>query len=198
MRISKVSSDVNGEGKHTGHPTTFVHFEDPKNKKIKKLAIANIISQISKMKNTHVCLTGESPLEQEEAISVVYELAERGYVISISTSCSLPLNDVRMSRTFSFLVEVKCPSSGEVEKNTYRNLALLSSRDEIKFVINDIEDYVFAKDILIKYPTKADTIFTTDFNGGDLTMLRNISQWIVEDKTHRVRLGVPIDKLLSI
>jgi 7-carboxy-7-deazaguanine synthase len=42
-------------------------------------------------------------------------------------------------------MDLKCPSSGEAERNRWQNLAHLNSSDEIKFVIGTREDYEWAK-----------------------------------------------------
>jgi len=42
-------------------------------------------------------------------------------------------------------MDLKCPSSGEVERNLFTNIAHLKSTDEIKFVIGTVEDYEWAK-----------------------------------------------------
>jgi hypothetical protein len=42
-------------------------------------------------------------------------------------------------------MDLKCPSSGEVGRNRWENLAHLKATDEIKFVIGTVEDYEWAK-----------------------------------------------------
>jgi 7-carboxy-7-deazaguanine synthase len=42
-------------------------------------------------------------------------------------------------------MDLKCPSSGEVERNRFENIAHLKASDEIKFVIGTVEDYEWTK-----------------------------------------------------
>jgi 7-carboxy-7-deazaguanine synthase len=48
-------------------------------------------------------------------------------------------------------MDLKCPSSGEVERNRWDNLQRLKSTDEIKFVIGTQEDYDWSKEQIAKH-----------------------------------------------
>lgn len=194
LRVLDITSRIELEGKYVGFPTTFVHLARLKDKHIRKKAVATIISDISKMRNTHVCFVGENPLEQEEIMAIVYELAEKGYSTVIADNNDYILHDTRYNRTFSYRINVYCPSSGKVEDNLYSNLRELSQRDEVKFVIRDIDDYTFAKDIIKRHPTNAGITFVPDIKGDVLG--KELMNWIFEDKPYRVRLGFPIANII--
>ena len=49
------------------------------------------------------------------------------------------------------IMDLKCPSSGECDRNVYANLDRLRPHDEIKFVIGSREDYLWAKNTLEQY-----------------------------------------------
>lgn len=172
------------EGKFRGFPTTFIELADGNNKKVKKKAVATIISEINKMKNSHVMIIGDDVLEQEETLALVYELEEKSIKVCICANNSRPIDDTRSSRNFFYQVEVHCPSSEMEGTNYYENLRNLSSKDEVMFFIERIEDYVFAKATIKKYPTLATIIFTPT-----LGIHPDLVQWIIEDKPNRVRLG---------
>src|SRR5204863_9842855 len=55
--------------------------------------------------------------------------------------------DTRVRR----IMDLKCPSSGEVARNRFENIAHLKETDEVKFVIGTVEDYEWAKEQLAKY-----------------------------------------------
>ncbi|MBM3833657.1 MAG: 4Fe-4S cluster-binding domain-containing protein [Verrucomicrobia bacterium] len=88
-------------------------------------------------------LTGGEPLLQENALPLMQRLCDAGFVVLIETSGAHDISpvDARVHR----IMDLKCPSSGEVEKNLWRNLKHLKSSDEIKFVIGTHEDYEWAK-----------------------------------------------------
>ena len=49
------------------------------------------------------------------------------------------------------IVDVKCPGSGEADKNDWTNLDGLAPHDEVKFVIKDRADYEFARDVIARH-----------------------------------------------
>ncbi len=94
-------------------------------------------------------LTGGEPLLQPGAIPLTKALCDDGFTVLVETSGALDIAplDARVRR----IMDLKCPSSGEVERNRWENLPHLTGSDEIKFVIGTQEDYDWAKMQLSKY-----------------------------------------------
>jgi len=88
-------------------------------------------------------LTGGEPLLQSNSIPLMKQLCDDGFTVLVETSGALDIApvDTRVRR----IMDLKCPSSGEVEKNRWENLQHLKATDEIKFVIGTREDYAWAK-----------------------------------------------------
>ncbi len=88
-------------------------------------------------------LTGGEPLLQPIALPLMKQLCDDGFTVLVETSGALDISQVdpRVRR----IMDLKCPSSGEVERNRWENLAHLKATDEIKFVIGTVEDYEWAK-----------------------------------------------------
>jgi 7-carboxy-7-deazaguanine synthase len=89
------------------------------------------------------------------------------------------------------IMDVKCPGSGESDKNDWSNLAHLTRRDEVKFVIADRVDYEFARDIA-RRDDLIDRVNAVLFSPvhGELDP-RLLSQWVIEDRLPvRVQLQV--------
>ncbi len=88
-------------------------------------------------------LTGGEPLLQSNTLPLMRQLCDAGFTVLLETSGALDISpvDARVRR----IMDLKCPSSGEVERNRWENLAHLKSTDEIKFVIGTVEDYAWAK-----------------------------------------------------
>jgi 7-carboxy-7-deazaguanine synthase len=88
-------------------------------------------------------LTGGEPLLQKTALPLMRELCDAGYTVLLETSGAHDISavDPRVRR----IMDLKCPSSGEVERNRWENIANLKGTDEIKFVIGTVEDYIWAK-----------------------------------------------------
>ncbi len=88
-------------------------------------------------------LTGGEPLLQPNALPLMQALCEEGFTVLIETSGAHDISkvDPRVRR----IMDLKCPSSGEVERNRLANIPHLRPTDEVKFVIGTQEDYDWAK-----------------------------------------------------
>lgn len=90
--------------------------------------------------------TGGEPLLQPGVLPLMTRLCDRGHTVLVETSGALDISplDPRVRR----IMDLKCPSSGEVSRNRWDNLAHLRETDEIKFVIGTREDYAWARDLI--------------------------------------------------
>ncbi len=88
-------------------------------------------------------LTGGEPLLQRNSLSLLRQLCDDGFTVLIETSGAHDISaiDPRVRR----IVDLKCPSSGEVARNRFENIPHLRATDEIKFVIGTAEDYEWAR-----------------------------------------------------
>ena len=104
---------------------------------------SNLKSEISNFKLPLVELTGGEPLLQKNSLPLMKLLCDDGFTVLIETGGAHDISpiDSRVRR----IMDLKCPSSGEVERNLFSNLANLKATDEIKFVIGTLEDYEWAK-----------------------------------------------------
>src|SRR5206468_4315824 len=113
---------------------------------VHKLAapFSNPQSAIRNLKLPLVELTGGEPLLQPNALPLMKRLCDEGFTVLIETSGAHDISkiDPRVRR----IMDLKCPSSGEVARNHWENLQDLRSGDEIKFVIGTAEDYEWAKE----------------------------------------------------
>lgn len=91
-------------------------------------------------------LTGGEPLLQPSSLPLLRALCDDGFIVLLETNGAQDIAsvDARVRR----IVDLKCPSSGEVEKNRWQNLAHLRATDELKFVIATDEDYAWARQAL--------------------------------------------------
>lgn len=206
--VSEIVSSLQGEGKYTGYPTTFVRlfgcnlacpYCDTKyalKGKKTRMSVETVLSYIFKMGNQHVCLTGGEPLLQDSVYCLIYDLVERGYKVSIETNGAVAIDD-DSHRRYDYCMDIKCPSSKMDNRNILANLGHLLPQDEVKFVIYDYNDYIFARETLKKNPTKAKLIFSPCFTDGK-SNADQLSEWLVEDKIPNARLGIQIHKLIGI
>lgn len=88
-------------------------------------------------------LTGGEPLLQPAALPLMKRLCDDGFSVLLETSGAHDISkvDSRVCR----IMDLKCPSSGEVDRNRWDNLQHLKPTDEIKFVLGTLEDYTWMK-----------------------------------------------------
>jgi len=118
---------------------------------VQKLAIpfSSSKSQIPDFKLPLVELTGGEPLLQPNALPLMKALCDGGFTVLIETSGAHDISkiDPRVRR----IMDLKCPSSGEVERNRLGNIPHLKLTDEVKFVLGTQEDYDWAKEKIAQY-----------------------------------------------
>jgi 7-carboxy-7-deazaguanine synthase len=140
----------------------------------------------------HVCVTGGEPLAQKACLDLLTALCDAGHAVSLETSGALDVAgvDPRVSR----VVDLKTPESGEVERNRLENLDVLTSRDQLKFVLCSRADYEWARALLQSrdVPLTAQVLFSPVW--GQLEP-RELADWIIADRL-LVRLQVQLHKYL--
>lgn len=124
-------------------------------------------------------ITGGEPLCQKESVALMRRLLESGFAVLLETNGSMPLDEV--PEGVLKIVDCKCPSSGEAEKTRFDQYEKLTRRDEIKFVLADRNDYLYARDVVSHYrlAEKVDNIlFSTVFGR---VAPETVVNWIMED-----------------
>ena len=211
LYLDEVFTSIQGEGTDAGLPCVFVRLfgcnvgcsycDQPQDKsKRTRISIANLVSKIQKYRINYVCITGGEPMLQWNALyPVILELVSLGYKVAIETSGCVPIEADPYNRSFKYVMDVKCPSSGVSHKNIYDNLMNLQMKDEVKFVIGSREDYEFMKKILRTYPTSAKILVSPCFTPDLKPMLSNeLVEWLIRDGLYDVRVSVQIHKFLGV
>jgi 7-carboxy-7-deazaguanine synthase len=126
----------------------------------KKNELAAVLAEVKKLASRFsdsktgsklplVELTGGEPLLQKNSMALMKQLCDEGFTVLVETSGAHDISkvDARVRR----IMDLKCPSSGEVEKNRFENISHLKATDEVKFVIGALEDYEWAKEQIMKF-----------------------------------------------
>jgi 7-carboxy-7-deazaguanine synthase len=203
LKITEIFYSLQGETKTAGLPTTFVRLTGCPLRcgycdtayafhGGKSMSIDAIIEAIRAYPTSYVTVTGGEPLAQPNCKILLQKLCDLGLNVSLETSGALPIHDVdiRVSR----VVDIKTPGSGEVAKNLIANYEALTTHDQVKFVICDRNDYLWAKDYLNQHPKLlgCPCFFSPCHPTLSLTDLAN---WIVEDRL-QIRLQVQLHKII--
>jgi 7-carboxy-7-deazaguanine synthase len=91
-------------------------------------------------------ITGGEPLIHPNTFTLTQLLLDEGFTVLVETSGAVDVSplDVRAHK----IMDLKCPGSGETDKNLWSNLDHLTKRDEIKFVLKDEADFEWACEVI--------------------------------------------------
>lgn len=202
MKINEIFYSIQGEGKWTGLPNIFIRTKgcnlrcsycDTKyayNSGI-EMTIYDILKEISKYSCKFICITGGEPLLQKETLFLIDSLLKRDYSIFLETNGSLDITELTKKKSLLVSLDVKCPSSNMHEKNLLSNVEILKVRDQLKFIIREKEDYVYAKNIVEKYKPECSIFFQPIWGINPI----KLAEWIINDELN-VNLGLQLHKII--
>ena len=203
LRITEIFLSLQGEARDAGWPTVFVRLTGcPLRCGYCDTAYAfhggewreidAILAEVASHGVRHVCVTGGEPLSQKRCLGLLARLCDAGYVVSLETSGAIDISgvDARVSR----VVDVKTPGSGEVARNRRENLALLTPRDQLKFVLCGRADYEWARAMVLEQAlwARCDVLFSP--SKSELAP-SDLADWIVADRLP-VKFQLQLHKLL--
>lgn len=203
LRITEIFYSLQGEARTVGWPTVFVrltgcplrcHYCDTAYafQGGERLAIEDILREVSGYSPRFVTVTGGEPLAQPAVLPLLRELCDRQYEVSLETSGALDTHGV--DPRVGLVLDVKTPGSGESSRNAYANIERLRATDQVKFVITGAEDYDWSREIVEKYDLagRCDVLFSPVHGAlkpGDL------ADWILRDRLP-VRFQIQLHKVL--
>lgn len=161
LRITEIFLSIQGESSHAGRPCSFVRLTGCPMRCVwcdseytftggERTSFEDIFAKLNEFGCNLVEVTGGEPLAQKNVFPFITELCERGFEVLIETGGYISTEEV--DRRAKIILDVKCPASGEAERNHWPNLERLrADMDEVKFVVADMTDWEFAKDVIAKY-----------------------------------------------
>ena len=115
-----------------------------------KIGFDQIFEKLEEFGCNLVEVTGGEPLAQRNVFEFISTLCNRNYEVLIETGNFVSTEEVD-SRA-NIILDIKCPASGEVERNHWQNLSRLrQEKDEVKFVVADMSDWDYARKIIVDY-----------------------------------------------
>jgi 7-carboxy-7-deazaguanine synthase len=203
LRLTEIFLSLQGESRSVGWPTVFVRLTGcPLRCQYCDTAYAfhggewhdidAILAEVASHGVHHVCVTGGEPLAQKRCLVLLQKLCDAGYEVSLETSGAIDISEVdpRVVR----VVDLKTPGSNEQQRNLLENIALLTDRDQVKFVLCSREDYDWAKEMLTQHrlAARCEVLFSPSYT--ELAP-RELAEWIIADKLP-VRFQLQLHKQL--
>ncbi len=151
-----------------------------------------IVDTVRSYAAKHVCVTGGEPLAQPNCLKLLERLCDAGFDVSLETSGAMNIADVdaRVSR----VVDVKTPGSRESARNRIENFALLTRRDQLKFVICSRDDFDWSKAYLEEHglAARCSILFSPSYTQITPT---DLAEWILAERLN-VRFQLQLHKVL--
>ncbi len=204
LLINEIFYSIQGESSFAGYPCVFIRLTGC-NLRCSycdtryafdaghESTIRSIIDRVSSFKCRLVEITGGEPLFQGKTPALIKQLLDLGYNVLLETNGSMDVGktDNRCIR----IMDIKCPSSGEAEQNDLANIGKLTFKDEIKFVIGDRDDFLYARKML-RMINKGSHVAQISFSPVSGQLLPStLASWMLKDGI-KARLNLQIHKII--
>jgi len=203
LKITEIFHSLQGEARDVGRPTVFIRLTGCPLRCVycdseyafyggDWIHIDQIMEKTASYQTQYVCVTGGEPLAQKRCQELLDKLCDADYQVSLETSGAIDVS--RVDERISRVVDIKTPGSGEVERNLWANLDVLTAHDQIKFVICSRADYDWAVAEIRnrKLEQKLDILFSPSWGQQDATEL---ADWVLQDRLN-IRVQIQLHKLL--
>ena len=205
LRVTEIFRSIQGESTHAGRPCTFVRLTGCPMRCTwcdseytftggVHLSLDDVMRQVRDFGTPLVEVTGGEPLAQREAFDLITRLCDEGYEVLIETGGYVSTEDV--DKRARIILDVKCPGSGEAERNHWANLSRLrSDRDEVKFVVTDRADWEYAQKIIKEYELESRAKSVLISPAWDQISLKDLAEWIAASGMN-LRMQLQIHKYI--
>ena len=204
LTVNEIFHSIQGESTHTGRPCVFVRLTGCDLRCVwcdtpyafhegRKLDVDEVVAAVEQYGCDLVEITGGEPLLQEDVYPLMDRLLATGATVLLETGGHVSV--ARVPAAVVKVVDVKCPGSGECDRNAWANLSRLTDRDQVKFVIADRVDYEFARDVVRRHTleTRCGTVLFSAVH--HLLPPARLAEWMLADRLP-VRLQIQLHKHL--
>jgi 7-carboxy-7-deazaguanine synthase len=191
LTVNEIFHSIQGESTYVGEPCVFVRLTACDLRCVwcdtayafhegRKMSIDDVLAEVERYQCTMVEITGGEPLLQRDVYPLMDRLLAAGKRVLIETGGHRSIADVPPG--VIRIMDVKCPGSGESDRMEWRNLAHLTTHDQVKFVIRDRADYDYARSI-VERERLADQVGAILFSPvHGVLEPRRLAEWILADR----------------
>jgi 7-carboxy-7-deazaguanine synthase len=202
LSVNEIFYSIQGESTYAGRPCVFVRLAGCDLRctwcdttyafnEGQKMTVDDVLERVESYGGPLVEVTGGEPLLQEDVYRLMDRLLAGGRTVLLETGGQIDLS--RVPGAVIKVMDIKCPASGESGKVDWDNIERLGCRDQVKFVIQDRQDYEFARDTLARHALdrRCAAVLFSPVHG--VLSPKDLSEWILEDRLP-VRLQLQIHK----
>jgi len=203
MKINEIYRSIQGESSYTGLPCVFVRLTYCNLRctycdteyafyEGQEYTVDQVFEEVSRYQCPLVEITGGEPLLQKDVYPLMDNFVAAAFTVLLETGGSIDVGNVNPA--VIKIMDLKCPSSGECDRNLYANLDKLQPHDEIKFVIGTRDDFLWTKKILEEHrlTDRFTVLLSTVFNA---MPPRQLVEWLLEDNL-KVRFQLQAHKYI--
>jgi 7-carboxy-7-deazaguanine synthase len=201
LKVNEIFYSIQGESGYAGLPCVFIRLTGCNLRcaycdtthaynEGEDLSIFAILERIKSHDCLLVEITGGEPLLQRDTPGLATALLQEGYQVLVETNGSKDIDGLPEGTVC--IMDIKCPGSGETDRMDWDNLNRLKMGDQVKFVLMDERDYLWARDCLSRIPEGVDVFLSPAHGKLDPALLAG---WMLKDHV-RGRLHLQLHKLL--
>jgi 7-carboxy-7-deazaguanine synthase len=200
LTVNEIFHSIQGESTQAGRPCVFVRltacdlrcswcdtpyaFHEGH-----RMSVDDVVDRVKAYGCAVVEITGGEPLLQKEVYPLMERLLGEGLTVMLETGGHRSIEQVPAG--VLRVIDVKCPGSGESERNDWTNMDRLVATDEVKFVIKDRGDYEYARDVVARYGLvgRVRAVLFSPVHG--VLDPKQLAAWVLDDRLEvRVQLQV--------
>jgi len=204
LTINEIFHSIQGESTRAGQPCVFVRLTACDLRcswcdteyafyEGRKMTVDEVVNAVEGYGCGLVEITGGEPLLQDDVYPLMDRLLADGLAVMLETGGHRSV--ARVPAGVLKVVDVKCPGSGESEKNDWSNLDRLSAADEVKFVVKDRADYDFAKAVIDRHALAGRTAALLMSPVHGVLEPKLLAEWMLADRLP-ARLQLQVHKLI--
>jgi len=205
LRVTEIFRSIQGESTHAGRPCTFVRLTGCPMRCVwcdseytftggEHISIDDVMQQVHSLGCKLVEVTGGEPLAQKQVFELIRRLCDDDFEVLIETGNYV--STAAVDPRAKVILDVKCPASGEEPRNDWSNLdRLRADKDEVKFVIADENDWLYAKNVIEKYDLETRTLAVLISPAWGLVDLQQLANWVASSGL-KVRMQLQLHKYI--
>ena len=188
LRVTEIFRSIQGESTHAGRPCTFVRLTGCPMRCVwcdseytftggDHITLDDVMQQVHALGCKLVEVTGGEPLAQKEGFALIRRLCDEDFEVLVETGNYVSTAD--LDPRAKVILDIKCPASGEEARNEWSNIERLrADRDEVKFVVADEGDWLYAKRVIQEHDLETRTLAILISPVWGQIDLKQLANWI--------------------